>query len=279
MDAQVDLVMRYLESSPFADAVVIFTSDHGSNLMDHGIFSKANFFEASWRVPFIIAGGDVTKNRVDHSHFVSGVDLAATIAAIAGTYIPGGHGFDLRHLSGANRRCCGVAGALMQLFAVVTPYWKLVHDLPANDGQLFHRTLDPHEKNNLYADPAHVGTRDQLLLVLMRWHAALVPTEQMKANLIRAKNHSNTPSQSSFTHWWTNGMQGNDAELQLQRDLVHLSLTTDLGCGAAIGHRDLLAVQCGDSGQLRTQTSMQLGGMSLNVTFKDDKSLAGASSG
>ena len=44
--------MRYLDERGIREnTLVIFTSDHGTQLMDHGFYNKHNWYDESWRVP------------------------------------------------------------------------------------------------------------------------------------------------------------------------------------------------------------------------------------
>jgi choline-sulfatase len=72
------------------DWIIIYTSDHGEMLGEHGIWEKQKFFEASVRVPLIIrapnhfAGGRVVEENVNLC------DLFATLCDLAGLSVPTG---------------------------------------------------------------------------------------------------------------------------------------------------------------------------------------------
>ncbi|MEB3323455.1 MAG: sulfatase-like hydrolase/transferase, partial [Synechococcaceae cyanobacterium] len=56
LDAQVGRVLDALEASPFADrTIVVFLSDHGYHLGEHGWWSKATLFEAAARTPLVVS--------------------------------------------------------------------------------------------------------------------------------------------------------------------------------------------------------------------------------
>ena len=58
---------------------VILTSDNGFELYQNRVYSKGSPYEPSQRVPFIVRGPGVSKDRVDH-HLVANIDLAPTFA-------------------------------------------------------------------------------------------------------------------------------------------------------------------------------------------------------
>jgi choline-sulfatase len=79
------------------DWIILYTSDHGEMLGEHGIWEKQKFFEASVRVPLIIRwpkgfeGGRVVSENVSHC------DLFATLCDLAGIPVP--PGLDSRSLA------------------------------------------------------------------------------------------------------------------------------------------------------------------------------------
>ncbi len=78
------------------DWIIIYTSDHGEMLGEHGIWEKFKFFEASVRVPLIIKWGkNIPGGRIINEN-VSQCDLFATLCDLAG--IPTPDGLDSRSL-------------------------------------------------------------------------------------------------------------------------------------------------------------------------------------
>lgn len=77
--------------------IIVFTSDHGEMLGQHGVWEKGHFFEASARVPLVIRwpeqfdSGTVEEN-------VDLCDLFATLCDLTGTPLPDDHTLDSRSL-------------------------------------------------------------------------------------------------------------------------------------------------------------------------------------
>jgi len=79
VDAMVGRLMEAVEQLRLAEPTyVIFTSDHGEMAMEHRMFYKMTMYEASARVPLIIAGPDVRKG-VEVAAPVSLVDIYPTL--------------------------------------------------------------------------------------------------------------------------------------------------------------------------------------------------------
>ncbi|UZW57393.1 sulfatase [Sphingobium sp. JS3065] len=89
VDAQVGRILDALEKSGVADrTIVVFTSDHGFGLGEHGIWQKQNLWEQSTRVPLIISvPGARAKGRVSR-RLVELIDLYPTLTDLAGLPAP-----------------------------------------------------------------------------------------------------------------------------------------------------------------------------------------------
>lgn len=165
---------------------IVFTSDHGDLCGEHHRDNKGNPYEASARVPFIIAcPGKISQHTVLHEA-MSGVDFLPTIMRLLGHVEPGKQldgveGRDLSKLftSGAAdedfedivilRRAGKDAGWV----AAVTDRYKLVLS-PQDDPWLFDMENDPDELTNYYSSREHRPT----VLRLAKALAGYGPTHQ-----------------------------------------------------------------------------------------------------
>lgn len=181
-DAQIGRFVDYLDERGIRDrTLVIFSSDHGTQLFDHGFDNKHTYHDASWRVPLIMSMPEALPAG-QREGFAGWTDITASILAAAGCDYRWTHGFDLYTplVTGApSPRVC-VASTMHFSSALVTRDWKIEFYSDTDEGRLFDRRNDPGERTNLYARPSHAALRNELLHELMRWrinsidHAELV---------------------------------------------------------------------------------------------------------
>ena len=157
------------------DTLVVFTSDHGEWLGDHGLMLKGPMaYEGVLRVGMVATGPGVQAGAEIRDP-VSTLDLAATFADYAGASPLGPmHGSSLRPLlQGADTgrdhalsewdvaasRC----GVELQLRTVRTRDWKLTLERGSGAGEMYCLAEDPHEMDNLFDDPGYAGQRRALI--------------------------------------------------------------------------------------------------------------------
>ncbi len=185
IDEKIGEILTSLDDHGYLDnAIVIFVSDHGDCMGDHGQIQKWTFYEEIIRTPCIfwsknpdlIAGG----GRADDG-MCQLFDLGPTILELAGCDVPAD--FEARSLLGAVRNtgwqprshvfCEQVAdtnltGTKMETM-VRSERWKLVQFMGESAGQLFDMENDPKEKRNLWDDPDHAEIKQDMHDILLTW--------------------------------------------------------------------------------------------------------------
>lgn len=164
VDAQVGRLMAALERLGLAEkTIVVFWSDHGYHLGDHGLWKKMSLFEQSARNPMILAGPGIRGAGRASREPVGLIDLYPTLARWSGLELPGGlDGADLRPLlDNPERAWPRPAFSQVQLgtvpgHSVRTARWRYTEWGRGEAGrQLYDHANDPGESRNLADDPAH----------------------------------------------------------------------------------------------------------------------------
>ncbi len=89
MDTQVGKVVDTLDTLGLAEnTIIVFTSDHGYHMGEHGLWQKMSLFEESARVPMLIVAPGVTKPSTVAGTPVSHVDLYPTLTELCGISAP-----------------------------------------------------------------------------------------------------------------------------------------------------------------------------------------------
>jgi iduronate 2-sulfatase len=167
MDAQVGHVLDALDRLGLADTtIVVFTSDHGYHLADHGLWQKMSLFERSARVPLIIAMPGAKANGKAARGLAELVDLYPTLASLAGLNAPGPlDGVSLAPM--LNDAAATVKDAAFTQvrngYAVRTDRWRYIEWAAGEQGtQLYDMERDPTETTNIANDPQHAATVNDL---------------------------------------------------------------------------------------------------------------------
>jgi arylsulfatase len=171
--------------------LVVFTSDHGDNLGDYGIWDKRFFFENSCGVPLVMSGASIggelrmTGNRISKA-LVSLLDLYPTILEVAG--IPPAE--DRRRpgksllpmLEGRQGAFHDAIFAELGTSAMIhAGNWKLVFD-PEQGGVtfLFNLAVDPREEENLAGRAGYEAITARLLEHLLSHRIRTTQYNQVK---------------------------------------------------------------------------------------------------
>ncbi len=166
MDAQVGLLLDEMDRLKLWDStIVVFMSDHGWHLGEHGgFYAKMSLMDESARAPFIVVAPGVKPNRATAA-VAEYVDVFPTLTELAGLPAPGGlQGASLVPVlkdTGARIRdhayTVVVRGADKLGRALHEPKFTYL-EWPDGAQQLYDALSDPHEYRNLAGKSEHAAT-------------------------------------------------------------------------------------------------------------------------
>ncbi len=189
VDENVGRLLDYLEESGLAEnTVVIYSSDQGFYLGEHGWFDKRWMYEESLRTPLLVRWPGVTKpGTVDDEHIVSNLDLAQTWLAIAQQADPedmqgrslvplfrGESPEDWRRSFYYHYYESGGHGVPVH-FGVTTGEHKLIHfkDGDLDAWEFYDLAKDPDELRSEFANPEYAPLIKELTAEMKRLQAEL----------------------------------------------------------------------------------------------------------
>ncbi|MBN1676199.1 MAG: sulfatase-like hydrolase/transferase [Kiritimatiellae bacterium] len=176
VDDYLDRILRLVKELGLTEnTIIVYTSDHGDMMGEHGLWFKNAAYDWSSRVPFIVAGPGVPARRV--SEAVSLMDLGPTLCSLAGVQpvYPVTDGRDLSDLL-RGQRAPRAGLAIMENYGEgVWRGWRLIRRgdfkmtwVPGCEPELFNMRQDPNEWTNLAADPRLQGVRSELEKEVLR---------------------------------------------------------------------------------------------------------------
>jgi uncharacterized sulfatase len=183
VDAEVGRVVSALDRLGLREnTLVVFWSDHGFQLGEHGLWFKQSCFEESTRVPLIIVPPGTKNAGKVCARTVELVDLYATIADMAGLTPPANlEGKTLRPLledPAAPWKLPAFSQVQRNGFpghSVRTERWRYTEwDSGAKGAELYDHDADPQELHNLAADPKQAAVVTEMKALLKTVHPAPV---------------------------------------------------------------------------------------------------------
>ncbi len=173
VDDGVGEVLDYLEENGLADnTIVVYTSDQGFYLGEHGWFDKRFMYEESFRTPLLIRYPKEIEPGTVIDALVQNLDFAPTLLDYAGVEIPSEmQGESFRNLlngtSGEWRDAVYYTyyeypsvHMVKRHYGVSTHRYKLMHFYyDIDEWEMYDLEKDPHEMNNIYEDPDYADVR------------------------------------------------------------------------------------------------------------------------
>jgi len=160
IDDQVGMMLDALEArGMLQNTYVIFSSDHGEMLGDHGLYTKSVAYEPSLRVPLIVAGPGIQGGRVSDA-LVELIDVNPTICDLAG--LPPQENIDARSVGPVLRGETvehreDAVSAITNFRTIRTDRYKFIDNYNAPN-ELYDLQEDPPELHNIAADRPEVAS-------------------------------------------------------------------------------------------------------------------------
>jgi choline-sulfatase len=187
LDKMIGQILDALYKNGLAEnTLIIYSSDHGEQLGEHGLWWKHTFYESSVRIPLIVSWPGVIPAGKRRSNVVSSLDMTATMLdALGAPALPGSSGRSLLRLmrepdgevawnNEAFSEYCSDNGYLHRM--IRRDEWKL-NFYYGLEPQLFNLREDPHELHDRAADPACQKLREELTArVLDGWNPEEIST-------------------------------------------------------------------------------------------------------
>ncbi|MCH5181043.1 MAG: sulfatase [Prevotellaceae bacterium] len=183
LDDNVGRVLDYLKAQGMLDStLVVYTSDQGFYMGEHGWFDKRFMYEESMATPLLMHLPAGLKARGDISEMVQNIDYAPTFLDIAGAPIPAdiqGESL-LPLLRGEKPRKWRKSlyyhyyeypaeHSVKRHYGVRTERYKLIHFYNDIDTwELYDLQADPHEMHNIYGQPGTEKVTKELRRELLR---------------------------------------------------------------------------------------------------------------
>jgi arylsulfatase A-like enzyme len=188
VDENIGRMLDYLDESGLAEnTIVIYSSDQGFYLGDHGWFDKRWIYEPSLRTPLIVRWPGVVPPGSASGDLVSNLDFASTFLDIAGAVIPDDlqgaslvpvmkgqtpdnwrESFYYHYYEGDYPNPQRKGHNVPRHYGVVTDRHKLVHYYQLGEWELFDLERDPDEMRSQFNNPDYGAVRKELGAELQR---------------------------------------------------------------------------------------------------------------
>lgn len=177
VDDNVGRLLDYLDETGLAEnTIVIYTSDQGFYLGEHGWFDKRFIYDESFKTPLLVRWPNVVKPGSLENEMVQNLDFAQTMLEAVGIKPPSDmQGESLIPLLKGEKDKWTRDAVYYQYYeypsvhmvkrhyGIVNKEFKLVHFYyDVDEWELYDRLNDPNEMNNVYNDPAYADTVKKL---------------------------------------------------------------------------------------------------------------------
>ena len=202
VDDNVGRVLDYLDESGLSDnTIVIYTSDQGFYLGEHGWFDKRFIYDESFKTPLLIRWPNKIKAGITNDEMVQNLDFAQTFLEAAGIDAPndmqGESLIPLLTENGEDWTRDAVyyhyyeypsVHMVKRHYGIVNKDYKLVRFYyDVDEWELYDRKNDPNEMNNVYNDPEYSDIVSDLKIELAEMRKKYKDSEELDQKFIYKK--------------------------------------------------------------------------------------------
>ncbi|MEX0314687.1 MAG: sulfatase [Allomuricauda sp.] len=177
VDDNIGRLLDYMDENDLSEnTMVVYTSDQGFYLGEHGWFDKRFIYDESFKTPLLIRWPNKIKSGITSEEMVQNLDFAQTFLEAAQIEAPDDmQGESLIPLLTLNDQDWSrdavyyhyyeypAEHQVMRHYGIVTVDYKLAHFYyDVDEWELYDRKKDPQEMNNVYADPAYADVVKEL---------------------------------------------------------------------------------------------------------------------
>jgi arylsulfatase A-like enzyme len=170
LDDNIGRVLKYLDDNKMAEnTIVVYMSDQGFYLGEHGLYDKRFMYKESFRTPMMIRYPRLFKGGRKTDAYVLNLDIAPTLLDLSGIPVPADmQGKSAKTLLSKGRddswrkeiyyHYYEKSFGLTRHYGIRTKRYKLIHFYdPVDSWELYDLEKDPNEMLNIYNDPKHAA--------------------------------------------------------------------------------------------------------------------------
>ena len=176
LDENMGRLLDYLDESGLAeDTLVVYASDNGFFLGEHGYYDKRFMYEESIRIPLLMRYPPMTESGTTEERIARNIDFAPTFMDLAGVDIPDGvQGRSLRPLLAQEETPdweqplyyhfyeYPLPHRVHRHYGIRTDRYKLIYYYRINEWELFDLERDPNELRNVVDDSQYADVFSRL---------------------------------------------------------------------------------------------------------------------
>ena len=180
IDDNVGKILDYLKKNGFLEnTIIVYTSDQGFYLGEHGWFDKRWMYEESFHTPLIISYPKMIKKGTETKALVQNIDFASTLLDLAGVKVPSDmQGESLEPILNGSKDKVREdlyyhyyefpnPHAVKRHYGIRNDRYKLIHFYDDIDTwELYDLKSDPGEMKNLIGNPKYVKVKDDMMIRL-----------------------------------------------------------------------------------------------------------------